>query len=84
MNAHVYRSARRSDTYLYLKTRDDFGALPAPLRERLGALAFVLEVELAPGRRLARVDADAVREALATRGYFLQLPPGQEAGQTSG
>ena len=76
MNAYVYRSARRADTYVYLKTRDAFGALPAPLLERLGALTFVLEVELTADRKLARVDADAVRASLNERGFFLQLPPG--------
>ena len=61
---------------MYLKARDAFEALPLPLRQRLGALAFVLEVELTRERKLARADVDAVRAALGERGYFLQLPPG--------
>jgi uncharacterized protein YcgL (UPF0745 family) len=75
MKAFVYKSARRDDTYVYLRERDTFELLPAPLVERLGALAFVLEVDLAPGRKLARVDADKVRAALQLNGFFLQLPP---------
>ena len=75
MHAYVYKSQRRADTYVYLAARDDFERLPPPLRDRLGALRFVLDVALVPGRKLARVDPDEVRAALAARGYFLQLPP---------
>jgi uncharacterized protein len=75
MNAYVYRSARQPDTYVYLATRDGFDCLPAPLRERLGALTFALELELAPGRKLAREDAGVVRANLAAHGFHLQLPP---------
>jgi len=78
MKAFVYKSARRADTFVYLKARDAFEALPLPLRERLGGLSFVLEVELTPQRKLARVDADLVRASLNDRGYFLQLPPGAQ------
>lgn len=75
MQAFVYKSLRKADTYVYLAARDDFGRLPGPLREELGPLGFVLEVALVPGRRLAREDADAVRANLAGRGFHLQLPP---------
>ena len=78
MKAFVYKSARRADTYVYLGVRDAFENLPAPLLERLGALSFVLEVDLVPGRKLARADADAVRTSLNARGFFLQLPPGTQ------
>lgn len=79
MHAYVYKSRRKQDTYLYLARRDDFAAVPEPLRVPLGVplgvLAFVLELELTPERRLARVDAGAVREALRTQGFYVQLPP---------
>jgi uncharacterized protein YcgL (UPF0745 family) len=75
MLAHVYKSLKKADTYLYLAKRDDFAGLPEPLRAQLGKLQFVLEVDLAPGRTLAREDPDVVRENLATRGFHLQFPP---------
>ena len=75
MHAYVYKSRRKQDTYLYLARRDDFAAVPESLRVPLGVLAFVLELELTPERRLARVDAGAVREALRTQGFYVQLPP---------
>ena len=51
MLAHVYKSLKKADTYLYLAARDDFARLPEPLRSQLGALQFVLEV--AAGRAAA-------------------------------
>lgn len=77
MQAFVYKSLRKDDTYLYLATRDDFERVPEPVRQRLGALQFVLEVALTPERRLARADAAVVRENLVARGFHLQLPPTQ-------
>lgn len=75
MQAYVYKSQRKADTYLYLAARDDFQRIPESLRTPLGELAFVLEVELTPGRRLARGDADAVRQNLSTQGFHVQFPP---------
>lgn len=75
MQAYVYKSLRKVDTYVYLAARDDFSRVPEPLRAQLGDLAFVLDVALTPQRRLARVDADVVRANLAQRGFHVQFPP---------
>ena len=75
MQAYVYKSQRKDDTYVYLAARDDFTRLPEPLRTQLGGLQFVLEVALTPERKLAREDVEAVRENLVLRGFHLQLPP---------
>jgi uncharacterized protein YcgL (UPF0745 family) len=74
MHAYVYKSLKKADTYVYLAARDDFTRLPDPLRQQLGALGFVLDVEIGPERRLAREDPRIVRENLATRGFHLQIP----------
>ena len=83
MIAYVYKSLKKADTYLYLAKRDDFAGLPEPLRTQLGALQFVLEVDLAPGRTLARENPDVVRANLAARGFHLQFPPTVEDPMTS-
>ncbi|QDH71331.1 YcgL domain-containing protein [Marilutibacter alkalisoli] len=75
MQAYVYKSLRKADTYIYLAARDDFARLPEPLRGQLGQLAYVLEVVLTPERKLAQEDPAVVRENLATRGFHLQFPP---------
>ena len=75
MQAYVYKSQRKPDTYIYLAKRDDFDALPAELGATLAPYAFGLEVALTPERRLAQADAALVRANLAERGFHLQLPP---------
>ena len=75
MRAYVYKSLKKADTYVYFAARDEFARLPATLHAQLAPLKFVLEVELTTQRRLARADADEVREHLAERGFYLQLPP---------
>ena len=66
MQAYVYKSQRKQDSFVYLAVRDDFSVIP---------FQFVLEVALTPDRRLAQVDAAQVRQNLTERGFHLQLPP---------
>ena len=75
MKAHVYKSLRKPDTYLYLRERDAFGLLPDQVLAPLGQLQWVLELDLDRTPRLARVDIEVVRVNLAGRGFHLQLPP---------
>ena len=75
MQAYVYKSLKKADTYVYLAARDDFTRLPEPLRTQLGSLEFVLDVALTPERKLAREDVAVVRDNLVARGFHLQFPP---------
>ncbi|MEO8743449.1 MAG: YcgL domain-containing protein [Lysobacteraceae bacterium] len=84
MHAYVYKSQRKSDTYVYLRERDGFALIPEPLLASLGALQFVLEVALEPGRQLAREDVAVVRANLAARGFHLQFPPQQQSDTADG
>lgn len=83
MHAYVYKSLKKADTYVYLAARDAFERLPDPLRGQLGALAFVLDVELSGQRRLARENPEVVRGNLATRGFHIQFPPTAHDPMTS-
>lgn len=74
MQAFVYKSLRKDDSYVFLASRDDFTRLPEPIRAQLGTLQFVLEVALTPGRKLARDNAEVVRENLTILGFHVQLP----------
>lgn len=71
----IYKSLRKADAYLYVAEADDFTAVPVILRDRLGRLEFVMELQLTPERKLARADAAQVIDALSGQGYYLQLPP---------
>ncbi len=75
----IYRSRRKDDLYLYLREPERFDLVPEPLRRLFGEPLFVMALTLEPDRRLARVDAAQVREALAGAGFFLQMPPAPEA-----
>lgn len=75
MIAHIYKSLRKADAYLYLRDKDAFGIVPDSVRAPLGELSFVMTLELGPGRKLARADAAVVRSNLVERGYYLQVPP---------
>lgn len=83
MHAYVYKSLRKQDTYVFLAERDDFERVPEAVRAQLGALQFVLDLALTPGRRLAQGNAEVVRENLALRGFHLQLPPSLPADPMS-
>lgn len=78
MQAYVYKSLKKADTYVYLAGRDDFARIPDPLRSQLGTLQFVLELALTPDRKLAREDAAVVRANLVARGFHLQFPPASD------
>ncbi len=75
MQAYVYKSQRKQDTFVYLAKRDDFSRLPPSLEQALAPFAFVLEVALTAERRLARADAAQVRQSLSEQGFYLQMPP---------
>ena len=71
----VYRSKRVIDMYLYVDETRDPMALPEDLLKRFGRPVEVMRFKLAENRSLARVDAKLVLEAIATQGFYLQLPP---------
>ena len=74
----VYKSMRKAGAYLYVVEADDFTAVPATLRDMLGRLEFVMELQLAPERKLAHADVARVIDALSGQGYYLQLPPSEQ------
>ncbi len=77
----VYKSARRRETYLYLAEEGGFDAAPRALIEQMGTLELVMELELYPGRKLARANTAEVMRSLQSIGYYLQLPPADMPGR---
>ncbi len=71
----VYRSPRHEEMYLYVDRREALERVPDELLERFGEPQEVLALVLKPDRALSRADTTAVLEAIAERGYYLQLPP---------
>ncbi|MEO6171775.1 MAG: YcgL domain-containing protein, partial [Arenimonas sp.] len=52
-----------------------FTLVPDVVREPLGALEFVMSLEIGENRVLARANAVVVRLNLTERGFYLQVPP---------
>ncbi|HET7300598.1 MAG TPA: YcgL domain-containing protein [Oleiagrimonas sp.] len=75
MPCFVYACRRKPGAYIWLRRQDDFDALPPPLREKLGELRFVLEVDLTADRKLPQENAAAILASLGDQGWYLQLPP---------
>jgi uncharacterized protein YcgL (UPF0745 family) len=82
MLCFVYKSLKKSDTYLFVKNKENFTDLPEALHHMLGKLEFVMEVDLAQREKLARVDSDQLRQQLEQQGFYLQLPPATEFHDT--
>ncbi len=70
----IYRSTRKAETYLYLRQDLTETVVPAALLTLLGRLDFVMELDLYPGRSLAREDISQVLTQLANCGWYLQMP----------
>jgi uncharacterized protein YcgL (UPF0745 family) len=71
----VFRSRRVADMYLYVDKGAGLERVPPDLMRRFGKAEVAMEIELDPGRRLARVDATVVLRSIEEAGFYLQLPP---------
>jgi uncharacterized protein YcgL (UPF0745 family) len=71
----VYKSVKVADMYLFVDRHEGLDRVPTSLLTRFGKPIEAMRLELTPERRLARSEAPAVLDAIATRGFYLQLPP---------
>ncbi len=80
MICSVYEAQRRAQTYLFVERREALSRVPDALRELIGERPrHVMDIPLRSGMQLARIDADTLRQTLREQGYYLQLPPQDEA-----
>ena len=77
MKCVVYKGARKSDAYLFVKRDFDISQVPSDLLKAFGTLEKVMNLELSPDQALARADPDTVRQQLHDKGFYLQLPPAE-------
>ncbi len=79
----IFRCSNKNEMYLYLPfsagadEKELITQLPEGLQQLTGRLAKVMELEITPERKLARVDANAVLDSLKQKGYYLQMPPNE-------
>lgn len=74
----IYKSAKKAQMYLFVKTRDDFSLVPEQLMAMFGTPTLVTLTNLATKTKLAFADLDKVKTNLNDEGYYLQMPPPQE------
>lgn len=79
MRCSVLRSSLKDYTYIYLQADQDFDDLPTELRGIFGTPEFVMNLELTPQRKLAYADTKQVMQSLVEQGYYLQMPPKEDA-----
>jgi len=75
MQCVVYKSLKQFDYFLFVKKDDEFARVPDGLRQMLGVLEKVMDLELDEHRSLAQADVVAVMQQIEERGYYLQMPP---------
>ena len=83
MYCFIYKSLKKEHLYLYVDKKDDFSRVPEALFKSFGGMAFVMELELTPERKLAREDVEKVRASLKEKGFFVQMPPTKVPGPLS-
>ena len=75
MEVEVFKTARRPDTFLFLREGLPPSEWPDGLEEIFMPAEKVLSLTLTAEQPLAAHTATRVMEEIAAKGYFLQLPP---------
>ena len=79
MKCEVYKSNRKDGAYIFVAESKALESLPDALKTRLGRLEWVMELDLAGREALAATDPATVIDSIESRGFYLQLPSGDEA-----
>jgi len=73
----IYKSNKKTDTYLYVDKAEDLARVPDVLLQTFGKPEHVMTLLLSSGKKLARADAEQVMAAIQNQGFYLQLPPSE-------
>ncbi len=71
----IFRSPRKPEMYLYVDKAQGLVEVPEALLAQFGEPQPVMVLALDADRKLARVQAAEVLQAIARQGFFLQMPP---------
>lgn len=75
----VFRSSKKTDTYIYVRRGQKWDELPESLRTIFGHPVHALDLVLTAERKLARTTGEQVLESLADKDFYLQMPEEQDA-----
>ncbi len=73
MLCSIYKGLKKTGSYLYIKNRDDFSAIPESLLTIMGKLEFVMLLDLKSSTRLVQANITDVLNELELNGFYLQL-----------
>ncbi len=76
---NIYRSSRKEGMYLYVTKNEDLGRVPETLLELFGRPALVTTMLIDKEKKLAHVDAANLLINIISKGFYLQMPPQQDA-----
>ena len=71
----VYKSSKKSETYLFVKKREDFSDVPEILLTQFGVPLLVSILNINNETKMAISCAKKVIEEIENNGFYLQLPP---------
>lgn len=71
----VYKSSKKNETYLFVKTREDFSDVPDVLLKQFGTPLLVSILNINNETKMAISNPKKVITELENNGFYLQLPP---------
>lgn len=74
----IYKSLKKTDSYLYVEKTDDFSKVPEALMKMFGRPQLVMTIDLDKREKLGIADLEKVKQELVGNGFYLQLPPPKE------
>ncbi|TCI05677.1 YcgL domain-containing protein [Corallincola luteus] len=71
----IYKSSKKTGSYLYIERKDDFERVPEALLAQFLAPELVMVINLDKREHLGFADIKRVKAELVEKGFYLQLPP---------
>ncbi len=75
----VYRSSKKEGMYLYVEKKDDLSRVSDALLALFGQPQAAMVLLLKKDRKLAGANVVDVMQQIQERGFYLQMPPAQDA-----
>jgi len=70
----VFRSSKKSDTYIFVRRGQKWDELPDSLKTIFGNPVHSMDLIMTPDRKLSRTTGEQVLKAIAEKDFFLQMP----------
>ncbi|MDC3058652.1 YcgL domain-containing protein [Litorivicinus sp.] len=75
----IFKGNKKAEMYLYVDQKEGLRQVSDDLLSTFGQTESVMILALTRDKKLARVKAADVLQAIEQQGYFLQMPPPPEA-----